>query len=107
MSSQQPRLALQDLLNGANRRYEDGYLSMYFDPATGKANAGTGDGLAEFIVRELREIFDESSTRKKQIALAIHTLQRASNDIQNAIDGLRELDDAWKTQEIYNMRNQI
>jgi hypothetical protein len=92
MSSKQSNLTLQDLLKGANLRYEDAYLSAYFDPSTGRARAGTGDGLAEFIVRELRETFDESATRAKQIALAIRTLQRAGNDIQNAIDGLGELE---------------
>lgn len=84
-------LTLVELLNAANRRYDDSYLSEYFDRITGKPKAGSGDGLAEFIVRELRETFDEDSSRTNQIASAVATLQRAGNDIQNAINGLREI----------------
>ena len=86
------RLTLIDLLNAANRRYDDGYLSEYFDQSTGKPKDGSGDGLAEFIVRELRETFKEEASRADQIASAVGTLQRASNDIQNVINGLRELE---------------
>lgn len=85
-------LTLIDLLTAANRRYDDGYLSQYFDQITGRPKPGSGDGLAEFIVRELRETFEAESSRTDQIAAAIGTLQRASNDIQNAINGLRELE---------------
>jgi hypothetical protein len=51
---------LPDLLNAANRNYRDGYISEYFDAKTGRAKrGGSGDTLAEFIVREIGEIFDE------------------------------------------------
>lgn len=53
------RLVLTDILNAANKYYGCGYLSMYFDPVSGQHRQGSGDSLAEFIVRELRENFDE------------------------------------------------
>lgn len=89
---QHKRLTLSELLNGANKRYDENYLSEYFDAATDEAKTGSGDSLAEFIVRELRETFDENSTRAQQLASAIRALEQANRDIQNAINGLRELE---------------
>lgn len=88
---QYPSLSVSELLNAANKHYDERYLAEYFEQATGAAKAGAGDGLAEFIVRELRETFDEHSTRQAQVASAIRVLQNANKDIQNVIDGLREL----------------
>lgn len=86
------QLALVELLNAANRHYDDAYLSEYFDQVTGKAKEGSGDGLAEFVVRELRETFDEGSACKDQIGRALAAMQHAASDIQSAISGLRELE---------------
>lgn len=86
------RLSLTELLNAANRAYDENYLSEYFDPATGKAKGGSGDSLAEFIVCELRQTFNQNSTRSQQVGLAVRVLERANRDIQNAINGLRELE---------------
>ena len=55
---QSKRLSLFELLKIANEAYEDGYLAEYFDPDTGASRAGSGDTLAEFIVREIRDTFD-------------------------------------------------
>lgn len=86
------RLSLTELLNSANKGYDENYLSEYFDPATGKLKAGSGDSLAEFIVCELRQTFNQNSTRSQQVGLAVRVLERANRDIQNAINGLRELE---------------
>lgn len=71
------RLTLNELLTTVNTRYDENYLSEYFDPNTGRAKAGSGDSLAKFIVCELRETFEEDSTRQQQLALAVRTLERA------------------------------
>ena len=91
-ATQRTRLTLTDLLNAANKHYDDNYLSAYFDAATGGPITGSGDTLAEFIVRELRESFDGKSSRKRQVVAAVHSLVRAKEDIQNAIDGLQEFE---------------
>lgn len=84
-------LSLTDLLNAANKNYSENYLSRYFDVTTGRAKRSSGDTLAQFIVRELGEGFDSKSPRERQVVAAVRALQRAKEDIQRAIDGLREL----------------
>ena len=84
-------LTLTDLLNAANKNYSENYLSEYFDVTTGRAKRGSGDTLAQFIVREMGEGFSSTSPRKRQVVVAVRALQRAKDDIQRAIDGLREL----------------
>jgi hypothetical protein len=91
-ATQNMQFSLADLLNAANRHYPEGYLSVYFDTTTGEVKSGSGDTLAKSIVCDLRETFDERSSRKQQIATAVHLLEHAKKDIQNAIDGLRELE---------------
>ena len=60
-------LSLVELLNVANEAYDDGYLAEYFDPDTGGPKTGSGDTLAEFIVREMRDRFDPNATRSQQL----------------------------------------
>jgi|HubBroStandDraft_6_1064221.scaffolds.fasta_scaffold29846_3 hypothetical protein len=84
-------LTLADLLNAANKRYSGGYLSRYFDFKAGRSIRGSGDTLAQFVVRELGEGFDSTYSRERQVAAAVQALERAKEDLQCAIDGLREL----------------
>jgi len=50
-------MTVLDLLNKVNEAYPDGFLSMYYDQATGCEKADDGaDGLALFIVREIRSL---------------------------------------------------
>jgi hypothetical protein len=85
-------LTLMDFLNAANEHYDEQYLSKYFDVTTGGPKAGSGDTLAKFIVCELRESFDGKSSREQQVSAAVLLLERAKEDIQNAIMGLLELE---------------
>lgn len=84
-------LTLRELLNAANKHYDENYLSVYFEDSTGRYKNGSGDTLAEFIVCELRESFDWAGSRERRVRAAVHVLERAKQDIQRAIDGLREL----------------
>lgn len=85
------RLALTDMLNAANKYYDDRYLNSYFDAKNGNPGAGSGDTLAKFIVCEIREGFVRKSSRQQQVTAAVNTLERAKQDIQSAINGLQEL----------------
>ena len=50
-------MTVLDLLNKANEAYPDGFLSMYYDQATGEEKPDDGaDGLALFIVREIHSL---------------------------------------------------
>src|SRR5579864_5420161 len=84
-ATQRRSLTLTDLLNAANKHYDDSYLSVYFDVTTGGPRTGSGDSLAEFIVSELRESFDGQSSRERQVSVAVRMLEGAKQDIQNAI----------------------
>jgi hypothetical protein len=90
-SAQNTNISLAELLKAADKYYPESYLSSFFDPATGALRSGSGDSLAKFIVRELRENFDEESSRSQQVTEAIRVLERARRDIQGAIAGIRDL----------------
>lgn len=86
------KLTLMDILNAANQHYDERYLSTYFDVRNQARRSGSGDTLAEFIVRELNETFNGRTSRERQVATAVRALERAKDDIQNAIEGLQNLD---------------
>ena len=83
------RLSLVELLNVANEAYDDGYLAEYFDPDTGTSRAGSGDTLAEFIVREIRDTFDPNAIRSEQLEEARRVLMNAIDDLENVIERLQ------------------
>ncbi len=83
-------MKLVELLDRANRGYPDGYLAEYYDKKTGKLKRGSGDTLAEFIVKELADTFDDDADDKTQIDTAVHMLERAMDDLvltAAALDG--------------------
>jgi len=83
------RLSLVELLNLANEAYDDGYLAEYFDPDTGTPRAGSGDTLAEFIVREIRDTFDPNARRSAQLEEAGRVLMNAIDDLESVIERLQ------------------
>jgi hypothetical protein len=83
---------LGQLMAGANSKYPDEYLSQYFDMAREKfLTRGCGDGLARFIVVEIRETFEPAATDEAQVDEAIRVLEQGKKDLESAIRGLREL----------------
>jgi hypothetical protein len=88
---QHKKLTVPEILDAANKHYDEGYLSAYYHKISGEPKMGSGDTLAKFIVCELRESFNPEDSRAQQIASAIRVLDRAKRDIQGAIEGLHEL----------------
>jgi hypothetical protein len=84
--SRETNFPLAEMLNRANERYQDGFLSEYFDPATGEPRDGEGDTLAEFIVKELRDTFDPNASRETQIEEAQRVLSIAIADLELVIE---------------------
>jgi hypothetical protein len=83
---------LADLLNAANRHYSDGYIAEYFDATTVEPKASSsGDTLVEFIVREVGDTFEAESSREDQVGSAVRALECAKEELQSAINGLKEL----------------
>jgi hypothetical protein len=51
----------------------------------------TGDTLALFIARELRDTFDPQADEGTQIATAVRTMQTAADELQTVAHALSEL----------------
>lgn len=80
-------MKLITLLDKMNEGYPDGFLSEYYHWATGSPITGPfGDGLAEFIVKEIGGTFVPDASDKDQKDVAVHALQRAQWEIQGCID---------------------
>lgn len=85
-------MKLGQLVAAANERYPDQYLSQYFDLARDKfLTRGCGDGLARFIVVEIRDTFDAAATDEAQVDEAIRVLEQGKKDLESSLRGLREL----------------
>lgn len=80
-------MQLIDLMNMANKGYDDGFLAAYFDQETGGFvdNPEGGDTLARFIVIELNETFSEGDDNDSQIAAAGQALENAQRDLEGVI----------------------
>ena len=79
-----------NILEAANKYYPDEALSNYYNREGEITEAGIGDGLAEFIVREIVEYFKSESTKVEPFQVAIYLLEQAKNDLDLAIKGLEE-----------------
>jgi hypothetical protein len=85
-------MKLGQLIAASNQSYPDQFLSQYFDVARGKfLTRGCGDGLARFIVVEIRDTFDRAATDAAQVDKAIRVLEQGQTDLESALRGLREL----------------
>ncbi len=89
-------MKLGELIAASNSRYPDQYLDQYFDVAREKfLTRGCGDGLARFIVVEIRETYDPASGDAAQVQEAIRVLEQGKRDLESALRGLRELGESW------------
>ena len=85
-------MKLGQLIAAANSKYPDEYLSQYFDVAREKfLTRGCGDGLARFIVVEIRDTFDPAAADAAQVDEAIRVLEQGQKDLESALRGLRAL----------------
>ncbi len=87
-------MTLVEILNIANAGYPDQGLSLAYNPEDGAepewADEAVGDGLALFIVRELRDTFEPSNASDKQLIEAIRTLETAMKDLAEVRSALLE-----------------
>lgn len=70
-------MKLKDLIAIADENYPDGRVGMYFQNPSGNH----GDGLAEFIVRELKDTFDPHSTDLAQQLAADRVMESAAESL--------------------------
>jgi len=81
-------MKLVELLDLANRGYPDGFLAEYYDSVIGGPKRGSGDTLAEFIVKELTDTFDDEADDETQISVAVQMLTRAISDLALTVAAL-------------------
>lgn len=81
---------LVELLKLVDEGYPDGVIAEHFDPETGEVLKGRGDTLAEFVVIEIGETFDEDATDEVQLEEARRCLRMAVDDLQQTMAVLLE-----------------
>jgi len=81
-------MKLVDILNIANEGYPDGFLAVYYHPSTGKSKRGSGDTLAQFIVREIQDTYDPDASDMQQLAEARRVMSNARREVESVIDKL-------------------
>lgn len=85
-----------ELLKLANEAYADGFvdLSDYYTPEGRRNKEGTGDTLAEFIVIELLETFDDMAPKEAQLMEAMRAIKRAREQLSVIHDHLERRHDS-------------
>lgn len=85
-------MKILELLNKANSVYPDSYLDFYYDITTGDPVDGKGDTLAEFIVRELQDVFEDGQCREELISESVKAMESAAATLSRVADALRTLE---------------
>ena len=80
-------MKMVDLLNLANSKYPDGFLSEYYDEQ-GQLKDGSGDTLAKFIVSEIQDTYNQEASDAEQVAEAARVLETARRELRGVIEVL-------------------
>jgi len=84
-------LSLPTILNLASSGYPDDQLKLYYDEATGNFNEdGSGDTLAEFVVREIRETFSADLPKSEQLDEVCRVLRQAITDLESTVEAVEK-----------------
>lgn len=74
-------MKLNELLEIVHRAYPSEDTRRCWDAKKQKVRTGTGDTLAEFIVREIVDTYDAAATDRAQIADAVLAMNKAQSDL--------------------------
>lgn len=86
-------LKLVDVIGVANEAYPDSMVLVNFNSRTGRAKVGhRGDGLANFIVRELCDTFDPKASRAVQVREAARVMGAAARELQSVAARFHDLE---------------
>lgn len=83
--------ALLEIVHGA---YPEEHTRQCWDAKKQKVRTGTGDTLAEFVVGEVVDVYEESSTDDKQLGAALDALRWAAIELGAVITALEKRKDA-------------
>ena len=77
-------MTLDQVITVANEAYPDGRVSANYNGILRKAyREPQGDGLANFIVRELVETFDPKASRADQFRVAARAMMSAAREVHS------------------------
>ncbi len=82
-------MTLIELLDIVHHAYPDGATRECWDAERGRACSGSGDTLAEFIVREIADTYDASFSDEEQLAETVRVMERACGEIGDVIEALQ------------------
>jgi hypothetical protein len=76
-------LSLGDIIKIANEAYPDNkVLEAYEQLSKGKKYPNVGDGLAEFVARELQETFESGKSRQEQLERVLRAMTTARRELE-------------------------
>jgi hypothetical protein len=81
-------MTLLKIIKIANKAYPDGlilqaYKQMEYDLGMGPDTGKVGDGLAEFIVREITETYDPKAGTRAQLREAHRVIETATRELES------------------------
>jgi hypothetical protein len=81
-------MKIQELLEIVHRAYPDEHTRNCWDEKARKATGDCGDTLAEFIVREIIDTYDDADSDEGQLDEALRVMRRACTDIEGIVEAL-------------------
>lgn len=86
-------MELATIIVTAARAYTDEAPLLYFNVTTEQVvkNRSGGDTLAQFVVNELVETFDPDAGNDAQVAMAVTSMQKAADQLQEVANALSDL----------------
>ena len=81
-------MKLNALLEIVHRAYPDETTRECWDSRKQRARSGSGDTLAEFIVREIAETFDRTASDEGQLDAALSSMRWACTELTAVIEAL-------------------
>ena len=81
-------MELNDLLEIAHRAYPEEHTRLCWDAKKQKVRTGTGDSLAEFVVREIADTFDADAPEENQLDAALSAIRWACTELTAVIEAL-------------------
>jgi len=77
-------MKLSEIIAIASQAYPDSAVQAYFEDLEGQH----GDTLAEFIVRELQDVYDADASSQDQLSEAARAIRRARDELDQVLAAL-------------------
>ena len=83
-------MTLNDLMEVVHAGYPEEHTRICWDAKRQKVRTGMGDTLAEFVVGEIADTYEETSTDDMQLGAALDAMRWAAIELQAVIRALEE-----------------